>query len=74
MSLPLTDLRFYDLTSDLVDERRLELLEDRLRRRAVLLSIGVGRPWAREGSQPRHWLQVNNVHLDDNPLWPNIDP
>lgn len=70
MSLALTDLRLYDLESDSVDERRVALLEDRLRRREVLLSVGVGRPWARDGDVPKHWLQVNNVHLDDNPLWP----
>jgi hypothetical protein len=71
LSLPLTDLRVYDLESNTVDERRLELLKDRARRRrGVLLSVGVGRPWAREGGESRHWLQVNNVHLDDNPLWP----
>jgi hypothetical protein len=70
LSLPLTDLRLYNLESEEIDERRLELLEDRARRNAVLLSMGLSRPWAREGQQPRHWLQVNNVHLDDNPLWP----
>jgi hypothetical protein len=71
LSLPLTDLRVYDLESNAVDDRRLELLKDRVRRgRDVLLSVGVGRPWAREGGELRHWLQVNNVHLDDNPLWP----
>jgi hypothetical protein len=71
LSLPLTDLRVYDLESNAVDERHLELLRNRVRRRRdVLLSVGVGRPWARKGGELRHWLQVNNVHLDDNPLWP----
>jgi putative nucleic acid modification protein with dual OB domain len=70
-SLPLTDLRLYDFEADAVGDRRLELLEDRLRRAQVILSVGVSRPWAREGGEQRHWLQVNNVHLDDNPLWPN---
>lgn len=70
MSLPLTDLRLYDLEAEVVDDRRVEVLEDRLRRRDVLLSVGVGRPWSPEDEEPRHWLQVNNVHLDDNPLWP----
>ncbi len=70
LSLPLTDLRLYNLESEAIDDRRVEVLEDRLRRREVLLCVGVGRPWAPEGEEPRHWLQVNNVHLDDNPLWP----
>jgi hypothetical protein len=71
LSLPITDVRLYDLDRNVVDDRRATLLEDRLRRRRPLLSVGIGRPWARNGGEPRHWLQVNNVHLDDNPLWPN---
>ena len=71
LSLPLTDLRLYDLDTNTVDDRRAELLVDRLRRRTPLLSVGVGRSWAPEGEEPRHWLQVNNIHLDDNLFWPN---
>lgn len=71
LSLPLTDLRLVDQATHEVDERRVALLSDRLRRRTALLSVGVGRPWAWGGGEPRHWLQVNNVHLDDNPLWPH---
>jgi hypothetical protein len=71
LSLPLTDLRLYDLEAGTVRDRHAELLADRLRRRTPLLSVGVGRPWAREGGEPRHWLQGNNVHLDDNPFWPD---
>jgi len=59
-----------NLEADVIDDRRVEVLEDRLRRRDVLLCVGVGRPWAPEDEEPRHWLQVNNVHLDDNPVWP----
>jgi hypothetical protein len=71
LSVPITDLRLYDVGTNIVNDRRVELLEDRLRRRQVLLSMGIGRPWARDEREPRHWLQVNNVHLDDNVLWPN---
>ena len=70
LSLPLTDLRLYNLESDTIEGRRVEVLADRLRRRDALLSVGVGRAWAPDDEEPRHWLQVNNVHLDDNPLWP----
>ena len=71
LSLPITDVRLYDPASGAVHARLAQLLEDRLRRRDALLSVGVGRPWTRNGGEPRHWLQVNNVHLDDNPLWPS---
>jgi hypothetical protein len=71
LSLPITDVRLYVLATNAVNNRRATLLEDRLRRREALLSVGVGRAWAQNGGQLRHWLQVNNVHLDDNPLWPD---
>jgi len=70
LSIPVTDLRLYDIEADAIDERRVELLADRLRRRDVLLAVGLSRPWARDGEAQRHWLQVNNVHLDDNVFWP----
>jgi len=74
LSLPLTDLRLYDLELRMIHERRVELLEDRIRRRNVLLSVGVGRAWAPEGDEPRHWLQVNNIHVDDDPCGQGVRP
>lgn len=36
----------------------------------VILSLGLTRPWARPGDTvARHWLQVNNIHLQDNAAW-----
>lgn len=70
LSVPVTDLRFFDPMTGALDQRRLELAHDRLRRRSPLLCVGVGQPWGREGDEPRHWLQVNNLNLDDNPFWP----
>lgn len=70
LSLPVTDLRLYDIEGDAVAPRRVDLLEDRLRRRDLLLAVGVSRAWQRDGDEPKHWLQVNNVHLDDNLFWP----
>jgi putative nucleic acid modification protein with dual OB domain len=52
LSIPLTDLRLYDMEVNLVHVRRVELLVDRLRRRDVLLSVGVSRPWSRSGGEP----------------------
>ena len=35
-----------------------------------LLSVGLTRPFSsREGDAPVHWLQVNNIHLEDDPAW-----
>lgn len=72
ITVPVTDIRLYDPDSGEVDDQCVALVRDRLRRRELLLSVGLSRPWTREAGKPaRHWLQVNNIHLDDNPLWPS---
>ena len=39
--------------------------------RGVLLSVGLTRKFAAaDHLEPRHWLQVNNIHLRENPTWP----
>jgi hypothetical protein len=36
----------------------------------VLVSVGLSRPYRKStGEPPRHWLQVNNIHLPDEPGW-----
>ena len=36
----------------------------------ALLCVGLSRPFQKDGdSEPRHWLQVNSIHLEDNPVW-----
>ena len=36
----------------------------------VLLSVGLTRPFASAPHLPPvHWLQVNNIHLEDDPAW-----
>jgi len=69
--LKVTDLRLYDFTSG---RPRDDLVAD-LRRRmsqgvGVILSVGLTRPWQKTDEEvERHWLQVNNIHLQDNPVW-----
>jgi hypothetical protein len=37
----------------------------------VLLSVGLTRKFRSSDHAPcRHWLQVNNIHLKENPSWP----
>jgi ATP-dependent DNA helicase RecQ len=63
---PVTDLRLY-----CADQKtpRLEVIDDLNRRlkagASAILSVGVTRAM----SQDKHWLQVNNLHLSDNPIW-----
>jgi hypothetical protein len=36
----------------------------------TILSVGLTRPWQKRGDDAeRHWLQLNNIHLRDDPLW-----
>ncbi len=75
VSAPVTDLRmFHD------DQRspRLEVVADLSKRLAhgvpVILSVGVSRGWTKPGdAAPRHWLQINSVHLGDKPLWNQVE-
>ncbi len=71
VDLSVNDLRLYEKDQktprrDLVQsvQRRLEAGVE------VILSVGLTRPWRKRGdTAERHWLQVNNIHLRDDPLW-----
>jgi hypothetical protein len=69
--LSVTDLRLYgqDHLTPRIDVVRQ--LERRIQHGVpVLLSVGLTRPFAaRPGDEPAHWLQVNNLHLEDDPAW-----
>ena len=71
VDLSVTDLRLYE--RDYKTPRR-NLVTDVQRRIdagvEVILSVGLTRPWRKQGdTAERHWLQVNNIHLKDEPLW-----
>ena len=71
LDLPVTDLRLFE-----ADHTRIRMdvfgavarrLDDHV---PLLLSVGLTRPFAtREGDTLVHWLQVNNLHLEDDPAW-----
>lgn len=64
-SLSLTDVRFYEPDMVTPDMQALKWWRGELAAaEEVLLCVGLGRPWAPQGSGlPRmHWLQVNGVH------------
>lgn len=73
-TLPVTDLRLYDYTPETDYQVRADVvawLAEQLRQPGhVLLSVGLSRPFAREHDEDAlHWLQVNNIHLEHDPLW-----
>jgi hypothetical protein len=70
VSLPVTDLRLYE--DDFRTPRRdvVRNLAGRIHDGdGVILTVGLTRPFAPEGSSPKHWLQVNNVILSSDPTW-----
>ncbi len=70
-SLPITDLRLYE--DDHATPRRglVQQIQDRIGQGVdVILGVGLGRAWKRtDDDRERHWLQVNNLHVQDDPLW-----
>jgi hypothetical protein len=69
--LSVTDVRLYapDLLSP--DRRKVSQLQRLLTDcDEVVLSFGLGRPWRRpDDSRRRHYLQLNNIHLNAHPDW-----
>jgi hypothetical protein len=70
--VPLTDIRFYGADHVTPDQQVFTAVARRIRGGVpVILAVGLTRPFAGQPNQPPvHWLQVNNVHLEDQPVWP----
>ena len=72
LDVSLTDLRFYGADHQTPDPATVQRIANRLRAAepgTVLLSVGLMRPFTSDPSLPRrHWLQVNNIHLHDQPI------
>jgi hypothetical protein len=74
LDLSVSDLRFYRMDSAtaswIVDRERVASIASSIDAGvAVMLSVGLTRPFKRDQDDTsRHWLQVNNIHLADDPL------
>ena len=71
LDLSVTDLRLYADDGSRPDIETIHDVAGRLARGVpALLSVGLTRPFsARPDEPPLHWLQVNNIHLEDDPAW-----
>jgi hypothetical protein len=71
LDLSVTDLRLYGDDGGRPDTVQVRDVADRLAQGVpALLSVGLTRPFsARPDEPPLHWLQVNNIHLEDDPAW-----
>ena len=71
LDLSVTDIRLYGPDHVTPDHAVVRRTAERLRKTAeTILSVGLTRPRAGP-NDPReiHWLQVNNLHLQDDPCW-----
>ncbi|MGH3088338.1 MAG: dual OB domain-containing protein [Rubrobacteraceae bacterium] len=68
--LSVTDLRFCEEDHKTPRKSLISHFQKELKAgTGVILSVGLTRPWRKEGDAvARHWLQVNNIHLEDDPL------
>jgi hypothetical protein len=76
LNLAVNDLRFYEEKPwgwSLREraQEQVELINHKIADGVpCVLAVGLTRPWARESDlKPRHWLQVNNIYYEDDPLW-----
>ena len=73
--LSVNDLRLYERDQKTPRRDLVAAVQGRLESGVeTILSVGLTRPWRKMGDDAeRHWLQVNNIHLRDNPLWKLAD-
>jgi len=71
LDLSVTDLRLYRDDQKTPRSKLLFEIRKRIARGVpVILAVGLTRAWQKPGDdRRRHWLQVNNIHLEDDPVW-----
>jgi hypothetical protein len=71
VDLSVNDLRLYETDQKTPRRDLVQSVQNRLQTGVeAILGVGLTRPWRKRGdTAERHWLQVNNIHLKDYPLW-----
>jgi hypothetical protein len=71
VNLSVTDIRLCSSDFCTPDPCAVQRVADRLEAGAsCILSVGLTRPYPRvDGERPERWLQVNNIHFEENPGW-----
>ena len=68
-NLSVTDLRLYEDDQKTPRQEVIARLRNQTQNENVLLSVGLARAWKKPGdTDARHWLQVNNLHFESDPL------
>lgn len=72
--LSVTDIRLYEPDQTTPRHQVLNLFSSRLENASVIVAVGLTRPWRKDSNTVEcHWLQVNNIHLKDDPLGDRLD-
>jgi hypothetical protein len=71
VDLSVTDVRFHEPDRWAPDNAVVRDVANRIRAGVpTILSLGLARAFlATNDTEQRHWLQVNGVHLEDDPVW-----
>jgi len=71
VDLSVTDIRMYKNDHLTPNEKIVNLIRKKIMDGInVILSVGLTRPFVKQGGDERvHWLQVNNIHTEDDPIW-----
>jgi hypothetical protein len=71
VDLSVTDLRLYEKDQQTPRAAAVASIQQRIDQGVgVILSVGLARAFQVSGdARRRHWLQVNNFHLEDAPVW-----
>jgi hypothetical protein len=74
-NVPVTDVRLYSDDHITPCAGTIRRVADAISNHArVLVSVGLSRPYRKSADDPsRHWLQINNFHLPENPCWKLAD-
>jgi hypothetical protein len=70
-TVPVTDIRLYGEDHVTPCRTTVERVAQQLpATERLVVSVGLSRPYRKAAGDPsRHWLQINNFHLPDNPCW-----
>lgn len=74
VDLSVTDIRFYKDDQHILQPKVVADVQRRIKKGVgIIISVGLARAFVASGdTKRRHWLQVNNIHLEDNPTWQAI--
>lgn len=71
-NLGVTDIRLYESDLETPNYDRVASVDRRLRHGTrTIVCVGLTRPFGATADHPAvHWLQLNNIHFEDEPVWP----